>query len=357
VVVGAVSGCGAPEGTFERRAPVKVALDARLTRQMSVGMKAYAAELTARLPRVAPDLNFTLFDKGGNFGWDEEVRLPAAIRREKPDLTHYLSLYTPLFAPRPYVVTIHDLIHLRFPEFFKARVRPYYRIHVRFVCSRARYVITDDERTIADLQRFLGIDPERVRVVPLGVDDVFLQPHEPFRPPRPYVLYAGNHRAHKDLPTLFAAWSGLPAEIPLDVYVTGDDDFGELSTRYVRENGRIVALGDVSSEDLAAYYAGAKALVHPALCEGFGLPMLEAMASGCPVIACQDAVPGVLRSAALTFAPRDASGARAALQRLLGDEGLRGALVNQGQTVARSLTWDRCAMRTAEIYREALEER
>lgn len=336
---------------------MKVALDARLTRQMSVGMKAYARELAARLPVVAPDIEFALFSEGGNFGWSEQVRLPAAIRQERPDLTHYLSLYTPLFAPRPYVLTIHDLIHLRFPEYFKAKVGPYYRTHVRFVCSRARLVITDDERTVADLRRFLGVDPARVRVVPLGVDDVFLQPHEPYRPPRPYVFYAGNHRAHKDLPTLFEAWSGLPAETALDVYVTGEDDFGELRQRYRRANGRIVAVGDVSAEQLAAYYAGARALVHPALCEGFGLPMLEAMASGCPVIACEDAVPGVLRSAALTFAPRDAAGARAALERVLSDEGLRSALVNQGQTAARSLTWDRCAMRTAEIYREVLEER
>jgi glycosyltransferase involved in cell wall biosynthesis len=336
---------------------VKVALDARLTRQMSVGMKAYARELAARLPRVAPDLDFAVFREGGNFGWGEQIGLPAAIRRARPDLTHYLSLYTPLFAPRPYVVTIHDLIHLRFPEYFKAKVGPYYRTHVRFVCSRARFVITDDERTVADLRRFLGVDPSRVRVVPLGVDDRFLQPHEPYRAPRPYVLYAGNHRPHKDLPTLFEAWSGLPPEIALDVYVTGDDDFGELHQRYTRTNGRIAALGDLSEEQLATYYAGARALVHPALCEGFGLPMLEAMATGCPVIACEDAVPGDLRSAALTFAPRDAAGARAALLRVLADEGLRSALVNQGQAAARSLTWDRCAARTAEIYREVLEER
>lgn len=336
---------------------MKIALDARLTRQMSVGMKAYARELAARLPRIAPDMQFAIFREGGNFGWDEQVRLPGAIRRARPDLTHYLSLYTPLFSPRPYVVTIHDLIHLRFPEYFKAKVGPYYRTHVRYVCSRARLVITDDERTIVDLQRFLGIDPARVRVVPLGVDDVYLEAHEPFRPARPYLFYAGNHRAHKDLPTLFEAWSGLPAEIPLDVYITGDDDLGELHAKYRRENGRIVAIGDISTAQLAAYYAGAQALVHPALCEGFGLPMLEAMASGCPVIACEDAIPGVLRAAALTFAPRDAAGARSALQRVLGDEGLRSALVNQGQAAARSLTWDRCAARTAEIYREVLEER
>jgi glycosyltransferase involved in cell wall biosynthesis len=350
--------CVLPGGsTSEGAAQVKIALDARLTRQMSVGMKAYARELALRLPRVAPDMQFEAFTRGKNFGWDEQVRLPAAIRRARVDLTHFLSLYTPLLPPRPYVVTIHDLIHLRFPEYFKSKVGPYYRTHVRFVCARARRIITDDERTTEDLQRFLGIDPERVRIVPLGVDDEFLREHVPHRTHRPYILYAGNHRPHKDLPTLFEAWASLPPEIAMDLYVTGDDDFGNLRGRFSRQHGRAVALGDVTGAELASLYAGAVALVHPALCEGFGLPMLEAMACGCPVVACDDAVPGVLRDAALRFPARDSRAARDALLRLLADQGLRTALVNDGKERASALTWDACAQRTAEVYREVLEER
>ena len=334
----------------------RVALDARSTRQMSVGMKAYAAELDARLPRVAPDLEFVSFRNGANFGWGEQVRLPLEIRRVRPDVTHFLSLYAPAFPPRPYVVTIHDLIHLRFPQYFKLKVGPYYRTVVKFVCARAARVIVDDARTRDDLRDLLGVDPARVRIVPLGVDDRYYQPIAPFAAARPYVMYAGNHRPHKDLPTLLEAWAGLPEEMELDLYVTGEDDFAH-PERYRRRAGRVRALGHVSTDELASYYAAARALVHPALCEGFGLPMLEAMAAGCPVVACEDAVPEVLRDLSLTFAARDARGARAAMLRVLQDDGLRTRMAAQGRERARALTWDRCAAETAQVYREIVEER
>jgi glycosyltransferase involved in cell wall biosynthesis len=335
----------------------RVGLDARMTRQLSVGMKAYASELVARLPQVAPEFAYVVFDRGGNFGWEEQVRLPIAMRRARLDLTHCLSLYAPVLVPRPSILTIHDLIHLRFPEFFKAKVRPYYETVVRYACARARCVITDDPRTVDDLARFLGVDARKVRVVPLGVGEAFLHGGQPQVGARPYLLYVGNHREHKDLPTLFEAWSALPETYGVDLYLTGPDDFdGELQRR--RTAGRqIVALGDVTVEELIGYYAGARALVQPALCEGFGLPMLEAMAVGCPVVACEDAVPRVLESAALTFAARDVAGLRAQLEMLLGDEGQRSRLVNLGREIARTLTWDRCARATADVYQEVLEER
>jgi glycosyltransferase involved in cell wall biosynthesis len=278
------------------------------------------------------------------------------MRRAHPSLVHFLSLYTPVLPPRPYIITIHDLIHLRYPQYFKTKVGPYYQTVVRFACSRAECVITDDPRTVLDLERFLGVDPARVRVVPLGADDIFFAGIEPYKPARPYVIYAGNHREHKDLPTLFEAWAGLPSDIALDLYVTGVDDFAWAHRRYSRQNGRIIAVGDVAEIVLASYYAGARALVHPALCEGFGLPMLEAMAAGCPVIACEDAVPSVLAEVALTFPARDPVAARTLLERVLRDAGLARNLVIQGQERARQYTWDRCAAQTAQIYREVLKE-
>jgi len=134
----------------------------------------------------------------------------------------------------------------------------------------------------------------------------------------------------------------------------GPDDFnGELQRRG-GAGRQIVALGDVPTERLVAYYAGAAALVQPALREGFGLPMLEAMAAGCPVVANADAVPGAIEDATLTFPSRDAGALRSQLDRLLGDEGLRARAVNLGREVARGLTWDRCARATADVYREVL---
>ena len=332
----------------------RIALDARVTRQLSAGMQTYVRELVARLPSEAPDLEFVSFAAGGNFGWAEHVRLPLTIRAARPALTHYLSQYTPVLMPCPYVVTIHDLIHLLFPENFKPKVGPYYRAIVRRVAKRAARVITDDTRTVADLQRFLGIAPERVRVVSLGVQDAFLQPAVPRRGARPYFFYSGNHREHKDLPTLLQAWRTLPEGVAADLLMTGADDIG--ASRFTMPDRKVVMLGNVPASELAGYYAGAVALVHPALREGFGLPMLEAMAAGCPVIACADALPSVLEGAALTFPARDAAEASRAMQRVLADQGLRMKRVNEGRARAAEFTWDRCARETANVYREVLEE-
>lgn len=353
MALGSVSG----KGALESAAPVSalIALDARLTRQLSVGMKTYVRELSARLPAAAPDLQFKVFNRGSNFGWDEQVRLPFALRAAKPSLTHFMSQYTPaLFLPHPYVVTIHDLIHLLFPQNFKATVGPYYRTVVRRVAAGAARVITDDARTVTDLQRFLDIASERVRVVALGVEDEYTRPIVPRREERPYFFYSGNHREHKDLHTLFAAWEALPAEASVDLLLTGDDDFG--AERFARSNRRVRLLGTLARDELAAYYAGAVALVHPALREGFGLPMLEAMATGAPVIASDAALPSVLQGAALTFRAGDARSASAAMRSVLADQGLRAKLVNEGRARARTLTWDRCARETADVYREVLRE-
>ncbi len=322
---------------------------------MSVGMKTYVRELVGRLPQVAPDFTYSAYSSGRNFGFEEQVRLPLTIRRSRVDLVHFLSIYVPLVAAAPSVVTVHDLIHLRFPQYFKAKVRPYYQTVVRLACARARAVVTDDERTIDDLHELLHVDKKKIRVVPLGVDDRFLNPLEPFAAERPYVFYVGNHRQHKNLGTLFDAWSRLPEEDAVDLYLTGPDDFnGELQRRATA--GRtIVALGDVPDERLASYYAGARALVQPALREGFGLPMLEAMAAGCPVIACEDAVPRILEPAALTFAARDGVELSAILHDVLADAGLRERFVNLGRRIARTLTWDQCARATADVYREVLD--
>lgn len=334
----------------------RIALDVRLTRQMSVGMKTYARELTHRLPLVAPEYEFVPVGFGTNFGWSEQVALPRAIREARVSLTHYLAHYLPFRAPKPFVLTIHDLIHLRYPQFYKSKVGPYYRTLVRRACARAERVLTDDARTIADLQRFLHVDPAKVRVVPLGVNELFLGDIEPMQAPRPYFLYVGNHRTHKDLRTLFDAWSTLPAQEGTDLYVTGPDDFGGELQRRSTSVRALRALGDVDDAHLARYYAGARALVHPALCEGFGLPMLEAAAARCPVVASSGSIPSVLEASSLVYPTGDAAALGALLARLCSDQGLRAQLVNNGFTVAKTLTWDRCARSTAECYREILEE-
>ena len=150
--------------------PARVGLDARLTRQLSVGMQNVRSR-AGRTPAAASRLEFAFipFARGGNFGWAEQVRLPLAIARSRVDLVHFLSQYAPAVVPARFIVTIHDLIHLRFPQYFKSKVGPYYETVVRWTWLRAARVITDDERTVEDLVGFLGTRREKMRVIPLGV--------------------------------------------------------------------------------------------------------------------------------------------------------------------------------------------
>ena len=302
-------------------AQVDVALDLPRIRQLSVGMRAYAEALAERLPRLAPDLSFAILPRTSAVSLAEQIGLPRALRRVRPRLVHFLSVYAPLLGPRPYVITIHDLIHLRFPEFFKRTVGPYYATVVRAVCAGAARVITDDERTIDDLGRFLGVPARKVTVVPLGIDDLFFDDAIPCASSRPYFFYAGNHRAHKDLATLYAAWEQLDPTLEVDLVLTGPDDL----------------------------QSGVR---HPALCEGFGLPMAEAAAVGAAVIACDDAIPSGLRPYAQVFPARDVGALKELMTRAMAAPPSRA----DARHYARTLTWDRCAQATAEVYRAVLRE-
>jgi glycosyltransferase involved in cell wall biosynthesis len=327
-------------------ARVDVALDVRQTSHMSEGMRRYADEMAARLPSVAPDLEFWPFGCGDNFDFGEQIRMPLALARRRPRLVHFLAPYAPLIVPVPYVITVHDLIDLRFPQFAKPKARWYYRNVLRRIARRAAAVITDDAAVAADLTSFFGLGRERIEVIPLGVD---LLPCEPVRARRPFVIYAGNFRPHKDVATLFEAWRSLDPEVELDLVFSGAPEPG---LRAERERGTVRFLANPAHEELMRWIAGAVALVHPSLAEGFGLPLLEAMRLGTPVIASSSAVPEVLRPHAALFEPGD----RSALAREI-EAALRGryaARTAQAREATAGLTWDRCALATAAVYRQLL---
>jgi len=336
-----------------------VVLDWPRSRHISVGMRAYADAMARLVPQIAPDLRTLVIERETTASLAEQLTLPGALARANGRLIHHLSPYAPLLGPVPFVITIHDLVHLRYPSHFKATVPYYYRSIVRRVCAAAARVIVDDDRTTADLALYLDVDPAKVRAIPLGVDERFRAteiapylnalPSAPDRP-RPYLLYAGNHRAHKDLPTLFAAWAALPESLELDLLLTGPDDFAGTPLPWRRSSAMRV-LGEVPAERLPALYRGAAALVHPALCEGFGLTLVEAAAVGTRVIACEDAVPSLVAPHVETFPARD----HRRLAELLA-VAPDAARIAAARTIARDLTWERCARATAEVYREVLAQ-
>jgi len=322
---------------------IDVAFDVRATSHMSVGMRQYVTELAARLPRVAPDLQFTTFGSGDNFDWDEQLAMPLEIARTRPRLVHIPSPFAPLLIPAPYVMTIHDLIDLNFPEWTKPKARWYFRVAVRRAARRARCVITDDRATAEDLSLFYGLKPERIAVIPLGVD---IPDVEPVRRATPYVMYAGNRRPHKDLRTIVEAWRAVDPQIDLDLVLTGAEDRGMTGRR---ERGSIVFAGELAHTEVLRWMKGARALVHAALREGFGLPLLEAVRVGTSVICAQTSVPDVLSEHVQRFAPGDAAGLARAIERVLRGETREQALRAQRETA--NLTWDHCAMLTAGVYR------
>jgi glycosyltransferase involved in cell wall biosynthesis len=328
-----------------------VALDVRETSHTSAGMLQYVRALRAHLPHVAPDLRIATTGSGDNFDLAEQVGLPLAIARLRPRLVHFPTLYVPRVVPAPYVVTIHDLIDLEYPAYGKRKVGPYWRWLVGPVLRGARAVITDDDATVALLQRYVGVDPRRARVVPLGIDAPTPLP-APAQRPRPYFLYAGNHRPHKDLPTLVRAWETLPETYAVDLLMTGPAEAAFAGA--CRAQGELVFLGERAEGELWSLQRGAAAYVHAALREGFGLPLLEALRAGTPVLAAEPAVPRVLAPHVERFAAGDVAALRALMARALDGEPALRARAAHGNAATADLTWERTVRATAEVYRELL---
>jgi glycosyltransferase involved in cell wall biosynthesis len=171
---------------------------------------------------------------------------------------------------------------------------------------------------------------------------------------RPFILYAGNHRPHKNLATLYDAWSGLPEAVVLDLVITGPDD-PTARARYRRSSGELRFAGTLSDAELAAAYRTASAYVHPALVEGFGLPMLEATVLGTPVVASTSSLPSILVRYATTFAPHDTLALRATLTDVIANPAPYRRRAAEGSVAMRAYTWDRFAAATAVVYREVVD--
>jgi glycosyltransferase involved in cell wall biosynthesis len=308
-------------------------------------MRAYTQAVIERVPRVAPDVDLVPVES-------PLALHPLALRAARPQLVHLPYLEAAPLVPRPYVAMVHDLIHLRFPERFSRVTAAYWRFAAGPLYRGAARVLVSDERVADDCAALLGVARERIRVVPLGYADG-VPDAAPWRAERPFALYAGNHRWHKGLDTLYAAWAALPDDVALDLVLTGPDE-PAVRSRYVRSYGEIRFLGDVDDVTLAARYRGALAYVQPSLAEGFGIPALEAAVAGTPVIATTTSVPSVVAPFARTFAPGDARALAALLAEVARDPARARERSAEGAVTLRAYTWDRFAASTAAVYREVV---
>ena len=284
-----------------------------------------------------------------------------AARRLGADLLHVPHYVVPLRPPCPVVTTIHDLIHLRFPELRTPLERLYARTMLGRAVRRSRRVVAVSRTTRDELVERLGAPPDRIVVVPNGVDDRFRR-----RLPASevaaalatvglapgYLLFVGNPKPHKNLDLLLAAHRQLrrqPGSAPLLV-VAGDPGSVPAATESVRRLGR------VADDLLPALYQGAAITVVPSRWEGFGLPALEAMAGGTPVVAARaGALPEVIGEAGVLVEPDDAGALASALRALLDDPERRAELARRGPERAAGFRWQETARATLDVYRQAQE--
>jgi glycosyltransferase involved in cell wall biosynthesis len=307
----------------------------------------------------------------GKYGFAEHFAVPAAARRAGAGLLHEPHYTLPVGWSGPSVVTVHDLTHLRFPHFFPPGAALYARAMAGFAVGRARRVIVDSEDTRIDVIERLGADPERVRVIHLGVSPGLVRPpadeiesfREPLRLPPGYLLYVGARKRHKNLGLLIDALARIPehARPPLVLSgrpLTPDDPL--MRQAQARGVERWLHTSGLVHDDaaLSCLYAGAALYLQPSLAEGFGLPPLEAMACGVPVVSSNaGSLPEVLGDAAVLLPPRGLDAIHQwadTIVRLLGDDAERIRMAAAGRAQAARFTWEKAAAATLAIYREAL---
>jgi len=292
------------------------------------------------------------------------LELGTIVRRVAPDLVHCLHVPTPIPVRHPLAVTIHDLTPLRIPEVMPSIVRrTAYRWWNARAASVAGVILANSQATANDIHSYFPHAKARVRVVLHAADDFADGDVSPLPATLAdggaYLLSMGNTKPHKDLPTLLRAFAQINVNHPdLRLLLVGRDEPGYADSVLgdTPAARRVHFTGRVDDPTLRALYAGAEAFVFPSRYEGFGLPPLEAMASGTPVV-CSDAasLPEVVDEAALLFPAGDVTAAAGAILRLLGDDALRVSLVKAGRERAALFTWQRTAAQTVMAYRELLE--
>jgi glycosyltransferase involved in cell wall biosynthesis len=283
------------------------------------------------------------------------------VARHPPDVLFVPSHVLPLVCPRRAVATVHDLGYLHYPQAHTRWSRWYLGWSTRHNARVARRVIVDSLATRDDLERQYGIDPTKmVLAYPTGAQGLapVADPakvalvRQRYDTGARYVLYVGTLQPRKNLETLVRAFARLAREggLPRDARLVLAGRRGWLAEgldRAIAASGcadRIVVPGYVAAEDLAALLSGALAFVLPSWYEGFGLPVLEAMACGTPVICSRvSSLPEVAGDAAFLFDPSDERALASALARLAGDPALRAELAVRGLRRARTFTWERCA--------------
>jgi glycosyltransferase involved in cell wall biosynthesis len=291
--------------------------------------------------------------------------LPASLASK--DLIHAPSVVAvpPAGRAQKLVVTVHDVAFLVVPSCFPMRWRAVYRLGLRAAVRRADAIITPSNHTANDLIARTSVEPSRIHVIPLagGVYELAADPESVMARldlPRPYLLYVGTIEPRKNLVRLVQAYKRVAAQgVPHALVLAGprgwrnEELLGEIA---LAGPGRVVLTGALPPSDLDAVYRQAVAFVYPALYEGFGLPVLEALARGIPTIcSTTSSLPEVAGESAFGVDPESVESIAGAIERVLHDPALAGRLAEAGRERARQFSWEKTARLTLEVYEHALD--
>jgi glycosyltransferase involved in cell wall biosynthesis len=354
----------------------------------SAGIHTYIAQTLLNLPGLDPAVQFTLFAAHPPAGLDrsitvelprwrtdrprqrilwEQLALPSATRRAQADVLHATAFVAPIVRPAPTVITIYDLSFALFPQFFRGFNQTYLRWGTRLSARRAQRLITISDCTRRDVHRLYDVPLDRIDVAYPGVAETMQPPpldrvaafrHEKNLPEK-FFLFLGTLEPRKNLITLVRAFTQLKQTCPdARLVLAGgvgwlaDELFATIKASGVKES--ILLPGYVAAEDKALWYAAATAFVYPSIYEGFGLPPLEAMACGTPVIVSNAAsLPEVVGDAGLLIAPEDVNSWTAALKRMWNDAAYQAELADRGKRQAAQFTWRETARQTVDTYNRA----
>ncbi|NJP07320.1 MAG: glycosyltransferase family 4 protein [Chloroflexaceae bacterium] len=300
----------------------------------------------------------------------EQLLAPVLLRRMQADIFHGTLNVVPLACPIPSVVTIHDLAFIRFPQTFRSYNRTYLDFATRLSVRRAGCICAVSEHTKREVVGLLGVPPEQVMVT-------YDAPREHFRPPEPaevqafrmreglpeqFVFYVGTLEPRKNLTTLLDAYSQVARQHTAPLIIGGGKGwlyqpvFARLERLGLRD--RVHFVGYIDEPDLPLWYAAASVFVFPSLYEGFGMPPLEAMACGTPVVTSNaSSLPEVVGDAGLMVAPTDTDALAAAIVQLLHDQDLRADLRQRGVQQAARFSWRTTAEQTLLAYEQAYRHR
>jgi len=321
------------------------------------------------------------------YGWREQLVMPFYLWREKLDLIHFPHFNVPILTPGRFVVTIHDLILTNFPTVratTRRRLMYYlkniaYRAVIYFALVRSQKIITVSNFTKEDIINNFGVRSEKILVIYEGVanlakgmDSLFVakldsrEILDQYRIPENFLLYVGNAYPHKNLEKLLKVFSRLHIQRPdLRLVLVGRSDYFYERIKSVaaslnlwqeaNHNSAVIFPGYVPDAQLEVFYQAARAYVFPSLYEGFGLPPLEAMAQGCPVISSDRAsLKEILGEAAIYFNPEDEDDMLSSINDILNNSEKRHDLIEQGKKQSKKYHWWDCARETLTVYENIL---